>query len=68
MITTEEFHNLPNVKAAQEVQKRNPYGSPLHRQAYIAILDAAKEHGVDQYFESIEVYDEDARSIAATKS
>ena len=32
-MTQKEFWNLPFVKNCQNIQKQNPYGSKLHRQA-----------------------------------
>jgi hypothetical protein len=32
-MTQKEFWNLPYIKERQEIQKRNPYGSEIHRKA-----------------------------------
>ena len=32
-MTQQDFWNLPYIKERQELQKRNPYGSDIHRQA-----------------------------------
>jgi hypothetical protein len=32
-MTQKEFWNLPFIKSCQNIQKQNPYGSKLHRQA-----------------------------------
>jgi len=49
-MTQQEFYNLPEVITCLDIQKQNPYGSDKHRQAYFAIAEIAKKHGVfDQY-------------------
>lgn len=57
-ISQREFYELPEIKACIEAQKANPFGSEPHRNAHIEILRIAEEHGVSQYFETIEQYDE----------
>ena len=52
-----EFWSMDHVKAAQDVQKNNPYGSTAHRNAYLVILKAANDCGVSEWFETIEEYD-----------
>jgi hypothetical protein len=32
-MTQKEFWDLPYIKERQEIQKRNPYGSEMHRKA-----------------------------------
>ncbi len=48
-ISMAAFFALPTVMAAQEAQKRNPYGSPIHRLAFAAIKEQAEKHGVAQF-------------------
>jgi hypothetical protein len=62
-MTIQEFHALPEIIEAQEIQKRNRYGSKAHRDAYLTILHKAEEIGAAQHFESIEIYDEDAADM-----
>ena len=45
-----DFFALPAVKAAQQLQKANPYGSQEHRKATTAILLLADKHNCEQYF------------------
>lgn len=45
-LTKEQFEKI--VKDAQEVQKRNPWGSKPHKDAYAVIRQAVKDfHGND---------------------
>ena len=46
----DHFFAIPAVKAAQEVQKHNPYGSAAHRAAHDAIIDRAKWFHAESYF------------------
>ena len=47
-ISIREFMQLPAIIAAQEIQKRNPYGSDAHRQAFErAKLEATKYNAQD---------------------
>lgn len=48
-IPMNEFFALPEVVAAQEIQKRNPFGSVAHRQAYEIICRIAGKYGVGQF-------------------
>jgi hypothetical protein len=44
-----EFFNRPDVKAQQEIQKRNPYGSEAHRKAFAEIKRMADEIGAGEF-------------------
>ena len=57
MITMHDFFKLAAVVAAQEVEKRNAFGSPEHRTAHATILALAEQHNVSEWFESMEAYD-----------
>jgi hypothetical protein len=43
------FFELPKVKAAQEIQKRHPYGSAKHMMAYMEICAMALDAGARDY-------------------
>jgi len=43
-ITCEEFWNLPEVIEAQNIQKKNPYGSKEHREADETMLAICAEY------------------------
>jgi hypothetical protein len=49
-ISMRDFFALPEVIAAQSVQKQNPYGSFEHRMASSAILLLADKHNCGEYF------------------
>ena len=49
-ITMRDFFNLPAVISEQDIQKKYPHGSPEHRAAFDAIVELAKEHGVERWF------------------
>lgn len=48
-ITMNAFFALPEVKDAQEVQKRHPYGSDEHLNAFEKIKLLAATYNVAQY-------------------
>ncbi len=49
-ISMREFFALPPVKAAQDVQKANPYGSAEHHSAFEQIVDLAARYNADSFF------------------
>jgi len=60
-ITQEDFWNLTQVKAAQYIQKRNRFGSDLHRKAHEVICKLSVKYGVQQFFGTMAEYDEDVK-------
>jgi hypothetical protein len=44
------FFDLSEVKAQQEIQKQNPYGSEAHRNAFNEIVRIAKTYGAEKWF------------------
>jgi len=50
-ITMRDFFALPEVKAAQEAQKRSEFDSPAHRKATAEIVRLADQYNCGQYFE-----------------
>lgn len=49
-ISQSDFFNLATVKALQDIQKANPYGSKPHREAWLGICAIAKAYGVERHF------------------
>jgi cysteine synthase len=49
-ISMREFFALAEVRAAQETQKANPFGSVKHRAATSLILLLADRYGCEDYF------------------
>ena len=47
-----EFFARADVRAQQEIQKRNRYGSKAHRDAYNELVRLAKAIGAEKYFGS----------------
>lgn len=66
-ISQSDFFNLAEVKACQEIQKRNPFGSRKDRDATIKMREIAAEYGVEEHFDTAEDYDEDVKHIKAMK-
>lgn len=58
IISQEDFWNLTQVIAGQHIQKVNAFGSVKHRDSVERIYNLAVEHGVQQYFETMEDYDQ----------
>lgn len=48
-IEHQSFWNLPAVKAGQEMQKRNPYGSAQHRAGFDMIRKEAAKYNAEQF-------------------
>lgn len=48
-ITMRAFFALPEVLREQEIEKRNPYGSHDHREAYKRICALAAKYGASEY-------------------
>lgn len=48
-ISMKDFFSLPEVRNAQERQKRHFYGSDHHRQAFNEIKRIAKHYQVESY-------------------
>lgn len=48
-ISMRDFLELPEIKAAQEIQKRNPYRSEPHRKAHDAIMAEATKYGAQNF-------------------
>lgn len=48
-ISMRDFFQLPEVIAAQNVQKRNPYRSEAHRKAHDAIMAEAIKYGAQDF-------------------
>lgn len=61
-IKQNDFYELPQVKAAQNIQKCNPFGSEPHRKAHQVIYDLSVKYGVDQFFGTMGEYDEDVKA------
>jgi hypothetical protein len=49
-ISMRAFFELPQIKAAQDVQKVARVGSREHRNAYATMLRTARQYKVIQYF------------------
>lgn len=45
--TMREFFDRPDVKALQDVQRSNHWGSPKHRAAFERMRDLAMRAGID---------------------
>jgi len=56
-ISQEKFWNLEEIKNAQQIQMRNPWGSKEHRGAFIVMLELAKKYGIEKHFDTLEDYD-----------
>ena len=48
-ITMRDFFQIPEVVSAQDIQKRNPYGSEPHRRAFETIKKLAAQFGADAF-------------------
>jgi len=49
-ISMKDFFALPEVVKQQEIQKRNPYGSAEHIEAFRQIRRIALRYGVEEHF------------------
>lgn len=48
-ISMRDFMELPIVRAAQETQKRNPYGSAAHRKAFADVVAEATKCNAQEF-------------------
>lgn len=49
-ITMQEFFALPLVRSLQDLQKASPYGSAVHREAFLKMKEEARKFRAEDFF------------------